>query len=281
MTPLPRRLSFALTPIFAANQRWPMAQGDESSRLERARRASAPAARSRILTLQGLPAWRGALVVGAALAIGTGLVLAVAKLRARAGQPPAAFAFDPDRVAYFEAAGWRAYYDRRWLTLLRLIVGLCQEQFRIPFPVSLLAAYDVTRAAAAWAPADHDPGVVQGFYEKFYRRARRYSGLAFDPARAAALELQYNDVHRRLVGQSDQRAFVETLAELHATLFGISREQARESAEQRVAANTTVDGITSQRSTDVDADWAKLEEQLRQCYRSIQRALARRDQTSG
>lgn len=56
------------------------------------------------------------------------------------------FHFDPDRVAYFEANGWRAYYDHKWLKMLGLIVGLCQEQFRIPFPVSLLTAYYTTRA---------------------------------------------------------------------------------------------------------------------------------------
>ena len=97
------------------------------------------------------------------------------------------FAFDPDRVAYAEAHGWRAYYDRDWLTLLRLIVELCQSQFRIPFPVSLLAAYYATRASIAWVPLDHDEAKVQAFYEKFYRLARRYSGLSFDPARAHPL----------------------------------------------------------------------------------------------
>ncbi len=60
------------------------------------------------------------------------------------------FKLNPDRVAYFEAAGWRAYYDHKWIKMLRLIVGLCQEQFRIPFPMSLLAGYYTTRASAAW-----------------------------------------------------------------------------------------------------------------------------------
>jgi hypothetical protein len=55
-------------------------------------------------------------------------------------------AFNPERIAYYEANGWRAYYDRKWLRLLRLIVALAQEEFRIPFPNSLLAAYYVTRA---------------------------------------------------------------------------------------------------------------------------------------
>ena len=46
----------------------------------------------------------------------------------------------PERVASFEAAGWKAYYDRKWLKMLCLIVLLCQEQFHIPFPMSLAAA---------------------------------------------------------------------------------------------------------------------------------------------
>jgi hypothetical protein len=183
------------------------------------------------------------------------------------------FEFDPDQVAYFESHGWRAYYDRKWLTLLSLIVRLCQAQFRIPFPVSLLAAYYATRASLAWAPVDHDMVKAQMFYEKFYRVARRYSGLTFDPARAGALELQYNDIHRRLSGKPDKTEFIQTMIDLHSAVFGISPEAARESAELRVQANNTVDLITSRTSTDPEADWAKLEQELRLCYRSIQRVL--------
>jgi hypothetical protein len=187
--------------------------------------------------------------------------------------PRADFQFSPDRVAYYEATGWRAYYDRQWLKLLRLIVLLCQEQFRIPFPVSLLAAYYVTRASAAWAPLDHNLAVVNAYYERFYRLAGRYSGLKFDPAQAAALETEYNDVHRRLSGKPDKTEFIATMIKLHSTIFGLTPEQASESAEQRVLANNTVDLITSKTSTDPEADWLKLEAQLRLCYRSIEREL--------
>ena len=127
-------------------------------------------------------------------------------------------------MARFEAAGWRAYYERDWLRLLRLLVALSQEQFRIPFPRSLLAAYHVTRAAAAWAPLDHDERAVRRHYERFYRLARRYSGLTFDPARVAALELAYNDVHRRLSGRPDREKgpFLRTMTDLHGALFGLA-----------------------------------------------------------
>ncbi len=183
------------------------------------------------------------------------------------------FQFNPERVAHFEAAGWRAYYDRKWLKMLRLIVALCQEQFHIPFPMSLLAAYHTTRASAAWVPVDHDEQKVLAFLEKFYRMARRYSNLRFDPVRVAALELRYFDVHRRLVGKADRSEFIQALVDLHSAIFGLRPEQVRESAEWRVMAADTVDLITGKTSTDVKGDWAKLEEYLRRCYRSIRDEL--------
>lgn len=186
-----------------------------------------------------------------------------------------AFCFDPDRVAHYEAAGWRAYYDRRWLRLFSLLAALCREQFRIPFPVSLLAAYYAGRGATAWAPATNDPQLALRYYVKFFRLARRYSGLRFDPDRAAELELRYWDVHRRLVRHPDKGEFVQAMVALHGELFGLTPEQARESAEWRVQAASTVDRITGKTSTDVEGDWAKVEEYLRRCYWSIQHELAK------
>ena len=185
------------------------------------------------------------------------------------------FNLNSDRVAYFEAAGWRAYYDHKWIKMLRLIVGLCQEQFRIPFPMSLLAGYYTTRASAAWVPDDHDEQKVLRYLQKFYQVARRYSGLKFDTSRVADLELQYFDVHRRLAGKPEKEEFLQTLIDLHSAIFGISPEQAKESAEWRLLAATTVDLITIHTSTDVEGDWSKLEEYLRRCYRSIQQELDR------
>lgn len=186
------------------------------------------------------------------------------------------FRLNPARVAYYEANGWRAYYEHNWLQLLRLIVGLCQEQFHIPFPVSLLAAYYTTRASVAWAPVNHDVRKVEAYLYKFYSVARRYSGLQFDVERVVALELQYFDVHRRLsiAGQEDKSEFIHTMAELHSAIFGITPDQARESAELRVLAGNTVDLITSKTSANPASDWAKLEEYLRQCYASIVRERA-------
>ena len=179
------------------------------------------------------------------------------------------FTMQPERVAYFEAAGWKAYYDHKWLKMLRLIVLLCQEEFHIPFPMSLAAAYYTTRASMAWAPIEHDERKVLRYLEKFYGVARRYSGLHYNVKQVAALELQYFEVHRRLSGNPEKEEFLQTLIALHSALFGLTPQQARESAEWRLLAANIVDLITSRTSTDVEGDWSKLEGYLRKAYSSI------------
>ena len=64
--------------------------------------------------------------------------------------------FDADQGARFERAGWEAYYDRRWLRVLRLMVQLNREQFGMSLPAAMAAALDIVRASRAFAPVDND-----------------------------------------------------------------------------------------------------------------------------
>jgi hypothetical protein len=181
---------------------------------------------------------------------------------------------DAERLAELEAGGWRAYYDRDWRRLITLMVQLNQEEFHIPFPLSVVAAFHVARGSVAWAPVDNDPEQVRTHFVRYYRMARRWSGLQFQPRRAAELEIDYWIEHRRLSGKPDKTSFIEAMTALHSELFGLPAVRVRESAEWRVRANNTVDLITSGTSTDPEADWAKLEEELRKCYQSINAELA-------
>jgi hypothetical protein len=87
--------------------------------------------------------------------------------------------------------------------------------------IAVVAAYYVNRASAAWVPKNHDEAVIRHNLEKFYRIARLYSGLKFDPQAVAQLEAEYWDMHRQLVGQSDKSAFIQTMTALHAAIFGL------------------------------------------------------------
>jgi hypothetical protein len=180
--------------------------------------------------------------------------------------------YDAKKVAFYEVEGWKAYYDRDWLRLLRLIVSLAQAQFHIPFPQSWFAAYYIVRASVVFVPKEHDSAVVRGYLEKFYRLSQRYSGLNFDPAKAADLENDYWEIHRKLSGKPDKTEFIEAMTKLHAAIFGTTLDQARESAQLRVKANNVLDTITARTSTDVERDWKRCADLLDQCYTSLAKA---------
>lgn len=184
--------------------------------------------------------------------------------------------FDPDQIARYEVAGWRAYYDHRWATLLRLTVILCQEQFQIPFPRSLIAAYEIVRASIAWVPVEHDLAHVTEHLTNFYTLAARYAPLNFVPQRVAAAEVRYWDANRRLSGQRDDPELTLTLTRLHGAIFGLTDDEAYESAVWRVRALISLDRITGGTTADAERDWQQAEEALRQCYRAIGRYLTAR-----
>jgi hypothetical protein len=185
---------------------------------------------------------------------------------------------DPDRVAYFESAGWRAYYDRNWPQVFWLMVQLNREEFRMSLPTALAASVDIVRASIAFAPIDNDVPAATAALRRFYDKARRSAGLRADAQTLAALEMDYWVVHRKLALErkrtpdhaGDIEPMVASLASLHAALFDATPEAIRRSAELRAQAAVTVDRITGGYSTDVAADWRQVEAHLLEAYRALQ-----------
>ena len=80
--PVLRRLSFLLKPVFEANHRWAMAQGELSLVLElRRRRAPSAAARAQIPPPPGPVTYAGVALVAGAVAVGVGLVYLLVRSR--------------------------------------------------------------------------------------------------------------------------------------------------------------------------------------------------------
>lgn len=184
--------------------------------------------------------------------------------------------FDPDRLAYLETEGWRAYYDHKWLRAFRLLVQLSHEQFGLSWPRAAQAAYYITRASVAWAPKENDPRKTRAYIRRFYRVAGTYGkGLHFNPRQVANLELRYWDVHRRLSGRpdSEKQPLIQSLMDLHSAIFGLPKEKTIPSAIGRAHAADTVDLITSHNSTDIDSDWRRIATYLREAYRSLKAEL--------
>ena len=82
--PILRNLSFLLKPLFEANHQWAMARGEESLKLELARRrASSDVARSKVPSPPGPVTYAGVALLGGAAAIGIGLALLIRRSRRR------------------------------------------------------------------------------------------------------------------------------------------------------------------------------------------------------
>jgi hypothetical protein len=82
--PLLRNLSFIMKPVFEANHRWAMAQGEQSLKLELARRrATSDAARARVPPPPGPVTFAAAALLGGAIAVGAGLAFLMVRSRRR------------------------------------------------------------------------------------------------------------------------------------------------------------------------------------------------------
>ncbi len=149
-------------------------------------------------------------------------------------------AFDPRLVGRLECAAWVAYYRREWLRFLRSAVGLTRHTFGLPWPATLYGAWLVLRANQLWAPfPDNDPEGARRAMERFYRLLAGRYGESFDPARAAALEVEWWRVHREhqhTDAEGDDRPLVDALSALYAYAYGVPESEVLVAAEQRALA---------------------------------------------
>jgi hypothetical protein len=190
--------------------------------------------------------------------------VAVAR-RVTTEQRPRQVRFDPIVVGTTEAEGWRAYYDRDYVTGFRLLLRLMREQFGLGPLDTLRAAHAAVRAQMAFAPKANDHAAALRWLTRFYSRSPRRDGVAAsDLARA---ELDYWIVHRQIVDDADKSQLVDAFCRLHSLLFGGDEIAMRPSAEQRTLACNVVDRITSGRSVDPDADWQAVRQHLITAYK--------------
>jgi hypothetical protein len=189
---------------------------------------------------------------------------------------PTKIHFDPAKLAYYEATGWKENYDHKWLRVFSLMVRMNHEEFGMSWPTAVAAAIDIVRAAVAWSPADNDIPAATHHLEKYFDKARRSAKLTASAKELADLEIDYWIIHRQLAirrmkDQSDDdiEPMIQSLTRLHAALFESTPEAMRPSAEYRALAAKTVDRITGRYTDDVPGDWQRIEQYLRQAYQAV------------
>ncbi len=144
--------------------------------------------------------------------------------------------FDPATLAHYEKENYVAYYEKDWLKLLRVSVGLVKESFSLNWFQAVYGAYLIARAEAAFAPFPvNDLPRAEAYITRFYIFLKGVHHAHFDVARVSRLELNWWIVHRKCFGNADNAELVDALAGLYAEAYGTDPAKVREAARLRAA----------------------------------------------
>lgn len=183
--------------------------------------------------------------------------------------------FNPSAVARYEKENWVAYYQKRWLKLLRVSVAMVKETFSLSFLQALYGAYLVARAEIAAAPfPDNDVPLAEAYMRRFYGLIKKIHHLDLDVEKAARLEVNWWVVHRRLFGQTENNELIEALTNLYITAFQAEPEQARTAAYHRAQAMVYSDRWVNEGKIDGSPLLAQEEAELVKSYTALRASSA-------
>lgn len=181
--------------------------------------------------------------------------------------------FNPDEVARLETAMWRSYYEREPIKLFTQLAELLRTQYNMTFTKSAQVAYYAANAASVFQKgknrSEHEralPNLI-----KFYEALRKTSDTPFDPNRAARLELEWWIIHRERLNYRPGD-LARALAELQSELYQMPIDAFMEHGRLRAEAMTVRDDKAAAGGV-TEADWARIDELLRQSWRSLKLAV--------
>jgi hypothetical protein len=178
--------------------------------------------------------------------------------------------FDAYAVAHYEKENWVAYYQKRWLRLLRASVSMVKEAFGLSLGQALCGAYLIARAEIAAAPfPDNDISRAEAYMRRFYAFIKKIYGTDFDSDQAARLEVNWWVVHRQLFGQTDNQPLVEALTDLYAVVYGVEPARVREAAYRRAQAMIYSDRWVAQGCTANSPLLDQVEQALIKSYTAL------------
>lgn len=142
--------------------------------------------------------------------------------------------FDPQKIAHYEKENYVAYYQKDWLKLLRVSVGMVGEAFALNVFQAIYGAYLIARAEIAFAPfPNNDIPKTEAYVKRFYEFIKKIHHEDFDVDRATQLEVNWWSVHRQLFGNQENQGLVDALTQLYVETYGEDSPKIRESARER------------------------------------------------
>ena len=181
---------------------------------------------------------------------------------------------DPHKLAYYEKENYVAYYEKDWLKLLRVSVGMVKESFGLSWPQAIYGAYLVARAEIAFAPfPKNDVPLAEAYTKRFYQFIKKVHREDFNVERAAQLEVSWWSIHRKLFGNKENQELVDALRCLYEEVYGSESEKFKEAAYQRAMGMLYSDLWVNEGKPANSPLLTKEEEALYQGYKALKEAI--------
>lgn len=183
--------------------------------------------------------------------------------------------FEPEEIGRLETAMWRSYHDGESAQLFFQLAELLRTQLQFPFLRSYRTAYFAAKAAFVFKDGKNRRDYEQAlpYLESYFGGIRGIGSLEFNVQRAARLELEWWIIHRER-DRNPPGALDRACAEAAAALYQVSADSTVEHGRLRAAAMIIRDARAESGNVS-EKDWMLIESLLRECYRSLQRAVAR------
>ena len=182
--------------------------------------------------------------------------------------------FDLIKVARFEKECWVAYYQRKWFTLLRLLIGLVRSTYGLSLLSAMRVGIPLTRAQMAFAPQDNDVPKAIECMRQFFAYIKEKHGEDLDPSEAALAEVSWWVVHRKFFGHSDDPEVINAVACAYAAAYRIDPALVREAAHHRAQAMVYSDAWVLGERDPNDPRLQQEEDELIKSYTALRQAVS-------
>jgi hypothetical protein len=181
---------------------------------------------------------------------------------------------NPRKLAHYEKENYVAYYEKDWLKLLRMSVGMVKELFGLSWLQAIYVAYLMARAEIAFAPfPNNDIPLAEAYVRRFYRFIKNLHGEEFDVERATKLEVNWWSIHRKLFGNPENQELVAALTSLYEEVYGAESGKFKEAAYQRAMGMLYSDLWVNEGKPAGSPLLTQEEEALYQGYRALKEAI--------
>ncbi len=181
---------------------------------------------------------------------------------------------DPAKLAHYEKENYVAYYQKDWLKLIRVSVGMVKEAFGLSLFQAIYGAYLVARAEIAFAPfPENDLPRTEATMRRFFAYIKKIHNLNIDIEQAARVEVNWWIVHRKLFAQAENQELVDAVASAFAAAYGVPVDRVRQAAYHRAQGMLQSDLWVNQGKPPDSPLLDVEEEELAEGYTALRNAL--------